>query len=377
MNELVALDFPREDRLAKEILNAWEDGDAVCVLDSRLPKSMAFTQLTHMAPTRVRSETESIGLPHGKKVQSGDAVVVLTSGTTGKPKSVVHSFSTLQASANATFAALDISSDDHWICALPPSHIGGLSVITRSLLTSTKLSIIDGFDPTLINELKRRGANLISIVGAVLSSFDLSQFKVVLLGAQAPPPNLPDNVVTTYGMTETASGVFYNSYPLDGVGAKVDGNSQIWLKAPMIAEFFRDGTPVCDKDGWLHTSDLGAFAPDGRLEVFGRASDVIHSGGEKIFPIQLEKTIQSLESVDEVAVVGVADERWGEAVIAFIVAKDPSAPPTLAQVRASVMKSHPPWYAPKDLRIISAIPKTSMGKIRRDTLREVLSQHPS
>src|SRR5439155_27241330 len=132
----------------------------------------------------------------------------------------------VRASALATSRRLVVDPEaDHWLACLPLAHVGGLSVVTRALVTDTPLSLLPGFDAAAVDGSP---ATLVSLVATALRRIDPSRWRVIVLGGSAPPASLPPNVVTTYGMTETGSGVVYNGLPLAGVEARVD--EQIWLR---------------------------------------------------------------------------------------------------------------------------------------------------
>src|SRR5436309_14612391 len=136
-------------------------------------------------------------------VDDGDAVVVATSGTSGEPKGVVLTHDALRASAVATSARLGVDpTHDRWLACLPLAHVGGLSVITRALATGTPVTVPGGFDAAAVDTAARdEGATLVSLVATALRRIDAGRFRVIVLGGSAPPRQLPDNVVTTYGMT--------------------------------------------------------------------------------------------------------------------------------------------------------------------------------
>jgi O-succinylbenzoic acid--CoA ligase len=188
-----------------------------------------------------------------------------------------------------------------------------------------------------------------------------------VLGGSHPPDQLPENVVTTYGMTETGSGVVYDGYPLDGVEIRADETGEIHVRCPMLMRCYRDGSnPVID--GWFATGDLGALAGDGRLIVHGRRGDMIISGGENIWPATVEDVLRVHPRVAEVAVAGVADVEWGQRVVAWIVATDASSPPTLASIRSFAAETLPMYMVPKEIRLVDSVPTTSSGKVRRQDL---------
>ncbi len=375
MNELVAILLPRDDILTSAIESIWETGDAFCVIDTRLPKSQTQTLLNSLAPTML-IEDASLSrhrVRGGQKVEEGDAYVVATSGTTGMPKGVIHTWGSLEASSSATTARMGIDpSADGWICALPPSHVGGLSIITRSLLSGTKVWVIDGFDKQEIKTRQKLGANLISVVTSAVHMIDPNSFKVVLLGAQAPPKELPENFLVTYGMTETGSGVVYNNYPIASVKVACSPTNEVLIDAPMLARGYRDGNPIKSNDGFYRTGDLGEITADGRVTIYGRASEMINSGGEKLFPSPIEDSIRRHPSVKEVAVFGQPDARWGEVVVAALVVKDNAPEPSKDELRELVTSEVAPWAYPKEIYIVDEIPRTSLGKVQRSLLRQRL-----
>ena len=183
-----------------------------------------------------------------------------------------------------------------------------------------------------------------SLVPTTLRRIDPALFRTVVLGGSAMPADLPPNAVTTYGMTETGSGVVYDGVPLDGVEvAVVDG--EVRLRCPMLLRAYRDGTDPRDADGWFPTGDAGGWDEGtGRLRVHGRIGDVIVTGGEKVWPAAVERVLTAHPGVAEVAVVGVADPAWGARVVAVVVPRDPARPPALAAVRDAV-KAELPAYA--------------------------------
>ena len=221
----------------------------------------------------------------GDEVDDGDALVVATSGSTGAPKGVVLTHDAIAASAEATSRRLEVTTDDHWLACLPLSHVGGLSVVTRALHTGTRLTVLPGFDADAVAAV---GATLVSLVATALRRIDPSIFRTIVLGGSRPPADRPPNTVTTYGMTETGSGVVYDGVPLDGVEVRLDDDAEVWLRGPMLMRCYRDGSSPFDADGWLPTGDLGRWLDDGRLHVDGRRGDLIITGGENVWPEAVE-----------------------------------------------------------------------------------------
>jgi O-succinylbenzoic acid--CoA ligase len=341
----------------------WDRGDAAFPVDQRLPAPAKAALLAAMAPASVIDASgEETPLGDGRPVEPGDALVVVTSGASGTPKGVVLTHDAVAASARAANARLGVTAEDHWLACLPLSHVGGLSVVTRALAAGIRLTVHAGFDPAAVES---SGATLVSLVATALRRVDPTRFRTVVLGGAAPPPELPPNVVTTYGMTETGSGVVYDGRPLDGVDVRVDAGGQIHVRGPMLLRAYRDGT-VPLTDGWFATGDLGRWDPDGRLVVEGRRSELIISGGENVWPAPVEAVLRRQAKVADVAVAGTPDPEWGQAVTAYVVPAGDA--PTLAELREAVRQELAPHCAPRRLVLVAEIPRTALGKVRRADL---------
>jgi O-succinylbenzoic acid--CoA ligase len=355
MRRLTVVEARGGDAFVDRLRRAWDDGDAVLPLDPRLP-----------APARARV----LAAAHpDRPVEDGDALVVATSGTTGDPKAAVLTHDAVAASARATSRRLGVdAATDRWLACLPLAHVGGLSVLTRALVTGTPLTVHDGFDADAVEAAARAGCTLVSLVPTALRRIDAGLFRTVVLGGSAMPPDLPANVVTTYGMTETGSGVVYDGVPLDDVEVRVVGG-EVQLRAPMLLRAYRDGTVPTSADGWYPTGDAGAWdAAAGRLQVFGRVGDLIITGGENVWPAAVERVLARVPAVGEVAVVGRADPEWGQRVVALVVPAAGADPPTLDGLRAAVRRELPAYAAPRELRLVDALPRTGSGKVARAAL---------
>ena len=357
MHRLVPLRLPGGPAFVEALRRAWDDGDAVLPVDTRLP------------PAAVDRLLESMRLD--EPVEDGDALVVATSGTSGDPKGVVLTHDGIAASARATSARLEVDpTTDRWLACLPLAHVGGLSVVTRALVTDTPVIVHDGFDAEGVERaVAANGITLVSLVATALRRVDASRFRVIVLGGSAPPDVLPSNVVTTYGMTETGSGIVYDGEPLDGVEVRVDQRGELHVRGPMLLRAYRDGVDPKDADGWFATGDLGDVdARSGRVRVSGRAGDLIVTGGENVWPEPVEAVLASDPGVADVAVVGRVDEEWGQRVVALIVPTDPRRPPSLDALRAAVKERIGPWAAPREIELVDTIPRTALGKVRRRDL---------
>lgn len=361
---LVALDLPGGQPFVDALRRAWDDGDAVFPLDRRLPKPAQEAVLDRMGVAEVVTASGSAERTGGVPVERGDALVVATSGSTGEPKGVVLTHDAVAASAEATSRRLGVTADDHWLACLPLAHVGGLSVVTRALHTGAALSFVDPFDAAAVDGSP---ATLVSLVPTALRRIDPSRFRLIVLGGARPPADRPANTVTTYGMTETGSGVVYDRVPLDGVEVRVvDG--EIQLRCPMLLRCYRDGHDPRTSDGWFPTGDLGAIDPDGRISVHGRAGDLIITGGENVWPEPVEAILAEHDAVADVAVAGVPDDEWGQLVTAYVVPADPRHPPSLESLRQLVKERLPAFHAPRRVVLMERLPRTTLGKPMRTGL---------
>jgi O-succinylbenzoic acid--CoA ligase len=293
----------------------------------------------------------------------------------------------IAASAVATSSRLGVDPARHtWMACLPLAHIGGLSVVTRSIVTGTPVVVLPGFEADAVEDAGRSGlVSHVSLVATALQRLDPSVFTCVLLGGSRVPDVLPPNVVATYGMTETGSGVVYDGWPLEGVevsfrsaqgagvgvGVGVGVEGEILIRAPMLLRCYRSGGDgrVVGPDGaqdWFATGDGGRFDASGKLVVSGRVADVITTGAEKVWPDAVEHILMAHPGVAEVAVWKRPDPEWGERVVAWVVPIGDG--PSLDELRQLVADGIAPWAAPKELVLVEGLPRTAAGKVRRREL---------
>lgn len=367
MRRLVALDLPGGQDFVIALRSAWDAGDAVFPVDQRLPPAGKAALIGAMAPALVVEPAGSSSRPGARPVEQGDALVVATSGSTGTPKGVVLTHDAVAASAQATSRRLSATTADTWLACLPLAHVGGLSVVTRALHTGTGLVVLPGFDTAAVEQAASEGATLVSLVATALLRIDAGRFRSIVVGGSRPPDDPPANVVTTYGLTETGSGVVYDGRPLDDVEIDIAADGEIRLRGPMLLRALRDGSDPKDVDGWLPTGDLGGFGADGRLVVDGRRAELIITGGENVWPEPVERLLAGVTGVADVAVVGVPDPEWGQRVVAVVVPTS-DGPPSLDALRSHVRATMPAFCAPKELMLRAAIPRTALGKVRRQEL---------
>jgi O-succinylbenzoic acid--CoA ligase len=311
------------------------------------------------------------------------ALVVPTSGSTGEPKGVLLTAGNLRASALAT--ADRLGGHGQWLLAIPPTHVGGLQVLVRSLLAGTTPVVLPPgpFQAGAFAEATARLAGprrYVSLVPTQLrrlltgdGAAALRSYDAVLVGGAATPRSLlapardaGARVVTTYGSSETSGGCVYDGVPLDGVRVSVDGG-RVRLGGPVVARGYRlrpDLTAAAFDGDVFTTSDLGRLDA-GVLTVLGRADDVVVSGGENVPPLAVEAALETHPSVVEAAVAGVPDDEWGSRVVALVVLRGPL---TLAQAREHVAATLPRSWAPRELREVDALPLLPSGKLDRAAL---------
>lgn len=370
VGRLVALALPGGPEYVTAIRRVWDAGDAIAPLDARLPKPELDRVIAALQPGAIiEADGEPRTLDGGMATEEGDAAIVATSGTSGMPKGVVHTHASVEASARATSAALRVDpTADRWLACLPLAHIGGLAVVMRSLVTGTDVEVHDGFTAEAAIDAAARGATLVSLVTRALNQVPAELFRTVLIGGAAPPPDRPANVIATYGMTETGSGVIYDTTPLDGLEIAIADDGEIRLRGPMLFRGYRSGDNPFDNDGWFPTGDLGAWAPEGHLVVEGRRGDVIVTGGENVWPDPVERLLLQRPDVAQAAVIGRPDPDWGHRVVAVLVTEPGHDDPSLDDVKQTVADALPSWAAPKALEFVHDLPRTALGKVRRNLL---------
>ena len=366
---LVALDMPVSVEFANHVRNAWGAGDAVFPIDQRLPQAAKDSLVEQFKPSVLIDGTGSIvTIANSEPTEEHDALVIATSGSTGNPKGVVHTHDSIRALLNMSQARLLTDSSTHWLLCLPVSHVAGFSVLARSIVFGNQISILPKFDEYEVLAAAKNGATHVSLVPTTLNRIDPAIFESILLGGATAPSNLPANVTTTYGMTETFGGIAYNTRPLNGVEVRVR-DEHIELRSPSLFRAYRGAKTPRSIDGWYQTGDNGTFA-NGVLQVFGRSDDMIITGGENVWPSAVEKIISTITGIERVVVSGIDDAQWGQRVVAWIVPSNALAP-SLEDVRQHVKQQLPSFCAPTELRAVREIPTTSLGKVDMQALKKL------
>ncbi len=319
------------------------------------------------------------------------AVIVFTSGTSGVPKGVCLSRAALVAATAAHAAALPWTERDRWLLAMPLAHVGGLLVVLRCLAARRAVVLgPDRFEPRALLEVAARGeATLMSLVPAMLERLlpapPPPSVRAVLLGGAACPPELLARgraagwpLLPTYGLSECTAQVCTQRLggerargvgpPLPGIEVRVR-EGVIEVRGPTRMDGYLDEPPLA-REEWVRTGDLGALDEEGHLHVFGRADDVIVTGGENVDPLAVEEALRAHPEVDAACVVGVDDVRWGQAVVALIVARDPASPPSDEALRSHLEARVASYARPRRWVFVDSLPLNASGKLDRRAARE-------
>jgi O-succinylbenzoic acid--CoA ligase len=304
------------------------------------------------------------------------ATIVHTSGTTSAPKQVELSFANWQANALGSAVALGLDPAERWLCPMPLTHVGGLSIPIRSTIYATTAVVHERFRAeAVLGELMDAGRRitLVSLVPTMLARLLDAGLRApptlrwALLGGGPIPARLLERaekagvpVATTYGMTEACSQIATFGWPLPGVEVIIAGD-EILVRGATVA------AGALDSDGWLHTGDLGRFDERGRLEITGRRSETIVTGGENVAPTEVEAVLLAHPAVADAAVFGRPDGEWGEVVSAVVVLGE-GATVAPEELRAFCTKRLAAFQVPKTVEVVDALPRTPSGKLLRRAL---------
>lgn len=367
--DVLAVRLPPGPRWLDVLATTWDARAALLPLDVRLPGTQTASILQRGRPTTLIDDDGVRRLPDGEPSDGSLALFMPTSGTTADPKLAELTYDAVRAQVAASNAALGASASDPWLCCLPLAHIGGLLVALRSVAAGTPVRVHERFEPASVEG--EDAARYVSVVPTMLyrlleAGADLARFDAMLVGGASLDASLAKRahaagarVVATYGMTETCGGVVYDGRPLPGVDVRVAGDQEIHLRTPSAMRGYRaSGVDPFTDDGWLRTRDAGVLAPDGRLRILGHLDEVIVTGGEKVWPGQVEAALRLHPSVEDAIVVGVPDPEWGQRVVALVVGEGADV---LGHLRAAL----PRYAVPRAIVRVDEIPRTPSGKPSR------------
>ncbi|WP_077625002.1 o-succinylbenzoate--CoA ligase [Sediminibacillus massiliensis] len=400
-----------------EIAYQLEDANVSCLLYRESLDGLANDSVEAMeAPVFAygfkaidRQEAVEVNLKH--ELELGELfTIIYTSGTTGFPKGVEHTFGNHWWSAVSSALNLGLSDQDKWLSALPLFHVGGLSVLVKSVVYGMPVYLLEKFEVDKVHHaIMAENVTIVSVVSVMLerlieklgSDNYPDQFRCMLLGGgpasatllgKAKQHGIP--IFQTYGMTETSSQIVTLSpkYALEKLGSAgkalvpaqmkiVKENrisipymvGEIFVKGPMVTKGYYNNPSANEKtflDGWLGTGDLGYVDEDGFLYVKDRRTDLIISGGENIYPAEIEAVLGGMEGIREAGVIGMEDSQWGQVPAAFVVKTDASL--SEAGILDFCSKRLAKYKVPKRVYFIDALPRNASNKIVRQKLKELL-----
>ncbi|MEM8532642.1 MAG: o-succinylbenzoate--CoA ligase [Chloroflexota bacterium] len=331
--------------------------------------------------------------------------IIYTSGTTGKPKGAMLTYGNHWWSATASMLNLGLHNDDRWLAVLPLFHVGGLSILLRSVIYGIPVVLHESFDAALVNRsLEEHQVTIISVVSTMLQrmldqQLQATKLRCVLLGGGPAPRPLLEScnergipVAQTYGMTETASQVatlaphdalrklgsagqpllpLEVQIDIEGESAAAGQVGEILVRGPMVtAGYFNrpEATAEALRDGWLHTGDLGYLDSEEYLYVVDRRDDIIISGGENVYPAEVEEVLLAVPAVAEAGVIGIPDEQWGQVPVACVVLH-PGAELDETAIIAFCRERLARYKTPHAIHMVASLPRTAAGKLRRGVLR--------
>ncbi len=371
---------------------------------------------------------ESAFVPRDRVDLAAVHTVIYTSGTTGRPKGVMLTYGNHWWSAIGSALNLGLRDDDRWLAVLPLFHVGGLSILMRGVIYGMPVLVHERFDPVAVNRaIDEDGVTVVSVVASMLRRmFDArgdrpyppTLRQVLVGGGPVPLPLLEECLrrgvpaVQTYGMTETASQAVTLSpadalrkpgstgKPLlpnelrierDGMPVGADEVGEIALRGPTVTPGYADRpeeTTRVLRDGWLHTGDLGRIDAEGYLYVLDRRSDLIISGGENVYPAEVEAVLSAHPFVAEAGVVGADDPRWGQVPVAYVVLRPDISdddqlaisppvedrPESVAGIVADELIAFcrerlARYKVPSQIFVVDALPRNAAGKLLRRDLR--------
>lgn len=331
------------------------------------------------------------------------ASIMYTSGTTGKPKGVLQTFGNHFYSAVSSALNLGLSSADKWLCVAPIFHISGFSIIMRGLIYGMTVRLVEKFRAEEIERiLANETVTIMSVVPFMLKKLIQQQnktnthynsaFRCMLLGGGTIDRETLEiclqrsiPVVQCYGMTETCSQIVALrsvdallklgsvGQPLFSTQLKLSKDGEILLKTPALTPGYLNlpnKLPSKMIDGWYRTGDIGHLDKEGYLYIDGRADEMLISGGENIFPQEVEQVYQRYPQINEVAVVGQNDSVWGQVPVAFVVSDRRLSTTKLMNYGYEHLAR---YKVPQHYIFVSELPKNVSGKIRRFMLREKLN----
>ncbi len=333
--------------------------------------------------------------------------LLYTSGTTGEPKGALLSHGSFLASAAASAELLGTGEDERWLACMPLFHVGGLSILLRSVLAGSAAIVHERFDAgAVVQALDEQAVTVVSLVPVMLRRLLERRgrrpppvgLRCILLGGSAAPPGLLEQarelgypVAPTYGLTEACSQVATllpgsaglaaaGLAPLRGLALRIVDDAgrslpageagEICVRGPVVMRGYLgrpDATAAALREGWLHTGDAGLLDEQGALHVLDRRDDLIVSGGENVYPAEVEAVLLDHPAVGEAGVTGLADAEFGARPVAWLVARDG------ARIEEEELREHcrarlAAYKVPLRFHIVDSLPRNAAGKLLRRAL---------
>ncbi|RPF50280.1 o-succinylbenzoate--CoA ligase [Aquisalibacillus elongatus] len=437
--------FQKGDHIALLSDNCYEFAVAVhalsyigavgCLLNTRLTKSelafqledanvqgLIFQSKYENTALKLKEELEvltvPLQIPHVEWLESDSELkldnvshILYTSGTTGNPKGVQLTYGNHYWNATASVLNLGLHSNDRWLLSLPMFHVGGLSILFKSVIYGMPVHLHERFDvDTIHHDIMNKGVTVMSVVALMVEELMKrlgdgqypDTFRCFLLGGGPASQSLLEHcrdknvpVFQSYGMTETASqfctldedsmlskigssgkALFPGQLKIVEEGQECSANEigEIYVKGPTITPGYWNRTDAnedtFDHD-WLKTGDLGYLDEDGYLFVVDRRKDLIISGGENVYPAQIESVLKGMNGIQDVGVVGVDDDKWGQVPAAFVVLNDAVSK---GDIQAFAEANLAKYKVPKAYYFVDELPRNASKKIQRHKLLELLRE---
>lgn len=335
--------------------------------------------------------------------------IMYTSGTTGKPKGVLQTYGNHWWSAAGSVLNIGLQDNDSWLCTVPIFHISGLSILMRSVIYGIPVILLKKFDEKSVNRMLASGEVTImsavtSMISRMLSALGNGQyhpaFRCLLAGGGPVPKPLLEEckgkgipVFQTYGMTETSSQIVTLSpgdslrklgsagKPLFPSQLKIMAGDkeaspmeegEIFVKGPNVTKGYlnrEEANAASFRDGWFSTGDVGYRDGEGFVYILDRRSDLIISGGENIYPAEIEEVLLNHEAVSEAGVTGIRDEKWGQVPYAFVVATKKMDEGELVAYCRERLAS---YKVPKRVIQVEQLPRNGANKLLRRMLSNLI-----
>lgn len=399
------------DELSQSMTMVMIDEDPQVPVTETLP-----AQYTRLSELRAAAQNENLDEP----VERNDAdlaMLMFTSGTTGSPKGVQLTHGNIWWNSVNVDSLVDTRRGDTNLAVAPLFHIGGLNALTiRCMVRGGRTVIRRNFDPRqVLKDIEDYQVNQAFLVPAMLGAmqqteefekYDISSLRALICaGAPVPPILLSQyqhkgvDVQQAWGLTETAPFATYLpselthakpgscGIPMPYTEVKIvdpatmqevseDGQTgEMWVKGPNVTLGYwknQEATDNAFHEGWFRSGDIGYRDEDGYLYIVDRLKDMIISGGENVYPAEVERALTGFPGLTDIAVVGVPDEKWGERVVAVISCK-PGVKPSVDEIRAYAESHLARYKLPKEIVLTEDVPRNGAGKLDKVAIRSLVS----